>query len=336
MAIIETISLVKRFDIGKKKGVSGDTLDKAVRRSREYVTAVNDVSFSIEPGECVAFLGPNGAGKSTTIKMLSGILVPSSGEISVMGRSPHRHRKENSYHVGVVFGQRSQLIAELSPREGFRLLACMYGIPKLEYARVLGTLGELLEIEEFLDRPVRILSLGQRMRCEIAAALLHQPEILFLDEPTIGLDVVVKERVRAFIERINRERGITVILTTHDLSDIERLCKRTIIIDKGRKVFDGSMASLRERYSGERSIRAHIAYQPQIQAVLEALRGREGLSIRAIDGGLEVSYDAKVADTASVLRDILGASSPSDIVVAEEKVESLIRRIYLSGSDARG
>ena len=242
MPIIETRDLRKVFRAVKRTpGALG-----ALRTlfSREYVdrVAVEDVTMSLEPGELVGYIGPNGAGKSTTIKMLTGILVPTSGQVIVNGLVPYAERKKNARNIGVVFGQRSQLYWDLPLIESFELLRAIYAVPLERYRQNLREFTELLEMGDFLRTPVRQLSLGQRMRGDFAAAMLHDPRIVFLDEPTIGLDVVAKEAIRNFIIRVNAERGTTVILTTHDLADVERICPRIVLIDEGKIIYDVQIA----------------------------------------------------------------------------------------------
>src|SRR5579872_6818695 len=254
MPIIKTRRLRKVFRSPQRfPGVAG-----ALRGlfSREYVdkVAVEDVNLTMEAGELVGYIGPNGAGKSTTIKMLTGILVPTSGDIHVAGLVPHQKRKENARNIGVVFGQRSQLYWDLPLRESFELLRAIYDVPRARYRRNLDEFVEILEMEEFLDTPVRQLSLGQRMRGDFAAALLHDPRVIYLDEPTIGLDVLAKEAIREFVKRINEDRGTTIILTTHDLADVERLCKRIILIDDGTIIYDGGVEHIKEQYGTHRTL----------------------------------------------------------------------------------
>src|SRR6202171_4290543 len=241
MAIIATRELRKVFRAVKRHPGALGALRTLL--SREYVdrVAVEGVSMSLEAGELVGYIGPNGAGKSTTIKMLTGILVPTSGEVVVAGLGPYRERERHARNIGVVFGQRSQLYWDLPLIESFELLRAIYNVPRARYKANMAHFTELLEMGEFLNTPVRQLSLGQRMRGDFAAAMLHDPEILYLDEPTIGLDVVAKEAIREFIGSVNRDRGTTVILTTHDLADVERLSKRIILIDEGRVIFDGRL-----------------------------------------------------------------------------------------------
>ena len=259
MPIITVRHLHKDFQIFKHhRGLMGAFRNLFTREFRT-VNAVNDVSFSIERGELVGYLGPNGAGKSTTIKMLTGILVPTGGEVCVNGRVPWKERAAHARDIGVVFGQRTNLWWDLPVIESFDLLHYIYRVPDQRYYQNLLRFQDLLGLGEFLHTPVRSLSLGQRMRADLAAALLHDPKLVFLDEPTIGLDVVAKERIRQFIQSINRERGVTVILTTHDLGDVEKLCERVMMIDRGRLLFDGLLSTLRERFGGERELVVDLA-----------------------------------------------------------------------------
>jgi ABC-2 type transport system ATP-binding protein len=244
-AVIQTHHLRKTFRIARRRDGLLGSLRSLVNPITREVVAVRDISLSIARGEMVACLGPNGAGKSTTIKMLTGILVPSGGAAYVFGLNPHRQRRAVAQRIGVVFGQRTQLWWDLPLRDSFHLLRYIYRIPAHRYATNLSMFSELLELHEFLDTPVRQLSLGQRMRGDLAAALLHDPEVLYLDEPTIGLDVVAKHRVRSFLRELNRERGVTVLLTTHDMADVERLCSRLLIIDHGQLLFDGGQDEMR-------------------------------------------------------------------------------------------
>jgi ABC-2 type transport system ATP-binding protein len=245
--IICTYDLRKTFRVAKRRsGVLGG-LRSLVNPIVNEVVAVDRVNLSIGRGEMVACLGPNGAGKSTTIKMLTGILVPTGGSVQVFGMQPHRQRRTVAQRMGVVFGQRTQLWWDLPLRDSFDLLRYIYRIPPRRFASNLATFADLLDLGEFIDTPVRQLSLGQRMRGDLAAALLHDPEVLYLDEPTIGLDVVAKHRVRSFLRDLNQDRGVTVLLTTHDMSDVERLCSRLLIINHGRLLYDGSLEAMRGR-----------------------------------------------------------------------------------------
>src|SRR5881275_1150339 len=257
--VIHVERLEKTFRIAEERaGLFGAATSLVVRKYRQ-VRAVRDVSFTIDRGEMVGCLGPNGAGKSTTIKMLTGILVPSGGEVQVLGMVPHRRRKQLAQRIGVVFGQRTQLWWDLPLIDSLELLRYVYRVPAESYAHNIRRMRELLDLDPFLRTPVRQLSLGQRMRGDLAAALLHDPEILYLDEPTIGLDVVAKHRVRDFLMEINRREGATVLLTTHDMSDVEQLCSRVLIIDHGSLLYDGTLEGIRERLGTERTLVVDLA-----------------------------------------------------------------------------
>src|ERR1700682_4269273 len=273
MAIIATRELRKVFRAVKRHPGALGALRTLL--SREYVdrVAVEGVSMSLEAGELVGYIGPNGAGKSTTIKMLTGILVPTSGEVVVAGLGPYRERERHARNIGVVFGQRSQLYWDLPLIESFELLRAIYNVPRARYKANMAHFTELLEMGEFLNTPVRQLSLGQRMRGDFAAAMLHDPEILYLDEPTIGLDVVAKHRVRDFLREMNRQEGATVLLTTHDMSDVEQLCSRVLIIDHGTLLYDGTLDAIRDRLGTERTLVvdlvADVAGQIQVRGAAE-------------------------------------------------------------------
>lgn len=242
---IEVKNLRKNFKVKvKEKGLRG-SLKSIIKPKIENVKAVNDVSFEVEEGEIIAFIGPNGAGKSTTIKMLTGILYPDSGDIKVLGLNPVTQRKELAYKIGTVFGQKEQLWMHLTPYDNFKFFGAIYDISEEETEKKIQKLNELFELNKFINIPVRNLSLGQRIRCEIAAALIHEPKILFLDEPTIGLDPVVKDSIRKLIKKMNKEYKTTIFLTSHDVSDIEKLCKRVIIVNNGKIVLDDSMTNLK-------------------------------------------------------------------------------------------
>lgn len=333
MPIIECSNIGKGFVTTVRREGSFATLKSLIKPLKKEVTAVKDVSFSIGKGESVAYLGPNGAGKSTTIKMLTGILVPSSGEVRVNGLVPYKSRQKNSYNIGVVFGQRSQMLYDLPVQDSFELLRYMYDIPKVRYDENIKKYSEMLEIGSFMNRPVRTLSLGQRMRCEMLAALLHEPEILFLDEPTIGLDVVAKERIRSFIEGINKERGVTILLTTHDLSDIEQLCPRLIIIDKGTKVYDGKIGTIRDRYAIERQIKLTMPDKNIARDLAGILAQNELLNVSTEEKVIKITYDQRKSDTSELLRELLSKANPHDLSMADESIESIIRRIYQEGVD---
>jgi viologen exporter family transport system ATP-binding protein len=289
------------------------------RRERIVVDAVKDISFRVERGELLGYLGPNGAGKSTTIKMLTGILVPSGGRVTVAGLDPSRRRIELAKRIGAMFGQRIQLWWDLPLIDSFELLRHIYRVPADRYRASLDRFREVLDLDSFLHTPVRQLSLGQRIRGELTASMLHEPELLFLDEPTIGLDVVAKQRVRDFLVEINRERGVTVLLTTHDLGDIERLCKRLLVIDHGSLIWDGGIDELKERYGAERQLIVDLAEPaPPLEI--------EGASVEKVDGprqwlrfrGPAADLTARVAASARLV----------DLQIAEPDIEEIVRRIY--------
>jgi ABC-2 type transport system ATP-binding protein len=292
------------------------------RRFRRTIHAVDGIDFTVRSGELIGYLGPNGAGKSTTIKMLTGLLVPTSGELVVNGRVPWRERIAHVAGIGAVFGQRTTLWWDLPVIESLELLRHVYRVPGARFRENLEEFTELLELGPFLDNPVRTLSLGQRMRADIAAALLHDPAILFLDEPTIGLDVVAKERIRGFITHINRDRGTTVVLTTHDLSDVEKLCERVMIIDHGRLLFDGALNELRTRFGGRRELVVDLAEEYEDVSVPGAdVTGREGL--RAT-----YAFDRDEMSASELIHRVSGLYRIRDLEVREPDIETTVRRIY--------
>lgn len=313
--------------VDRREGVTGGLKDLVSPR-RRLLRAVDDVSFAIAPGEMVGYIGANGAGKSTTIKMLTGILTPSSGRVEVGGMVPWRQRQQYTRHIGVVFGQRTQLWWDLAVVESFRLLKKIYEVDDATYDRQMALFDELLDTGKLLSQPVRKLSLGQRMRCDLAAALLHRPRVLFLDEPTIGLDVVAKENIRGFLRDIQQRDGVTVILTTHDLGDIEQLCRRVIIIDQGRVHFDGELADLRRRVG------------QTVRLSVELREPADGADLAAATGDLPVSWDpgtglrhvalfnrAEVR-AAEVIRLVVNDRPVQDLHLAEQPIEEVVREIY--------
>ena len=318
--MIELRDVEKTFVVRERRG--------RLRRARREVKAVDGVSFEVGAGELVGYVGPNGAGKSTTVKMLTGVLVPSGGRISVAGLDPTRQRVRLARRIGVVFGQRVQLWWDLPLRDSFELLRHIYRVPAERYRANLDEFVELLELGPLLPTPVRQLSLGQRMRGELTAALLHDPELLFLDEPTIGLDIVAKARVREFLSRQNRERGLTVLLTTHDLGDIERLCRRLVVIDHGRVIYDGGLDALKERYGPERTLVVDLEEEapPLALAGARTVRvegARQWLAFRR-DETSAARLAAAVAERAPLV----------DLAVEEPDIEDVVRRIY--GDSPRG
>jgi len=322
--IIAVSELCKYFKVYRHHpGLTG-LLRNLVSRQYKLVRAVDGINFEITRGELIGYLGPNGAGKSTTIKMLTGLLVPSSGELWVNGQVPWRERKTYVASIGAVFGQRTTLWWDLPVVESLNLLQHIYDIPATRFHHNLIEFRELLGLDAFLDTPVRALSLGQRMRADLCAALLHNPSLLFLDEPTIGLDVVAKERIRQFIQHINRERGTTIILTTHDLAEVEKLCQRVMIIDQGKLLFDDTLDTLRDRFGGKRELVVDFAeayLRPTIEgAVMTAIEHEGQRAVYQFERG---------TITASVLIGKLSARYRiRDLSVREPELEATIRRIY--------
>jgi ABC-2 type transport system ATP-binding protein len=331
--IIQVVNLSKTFRTLKRKPGFAGAIRNLFSTDYEEIKAVNQVSFEIAPGELVGYIGPNGAGKSTTIKMLTGILHPTAGEVVVDGLVPQRERVRNSKKIGVIFGQRGQLMWDIPASDSFELMCKMYAIPRARYEANVQQFVELLELGEFLDRPVRQLSLGQRMRCELVATLLHDPKIVYLDEPTIGMDVVAKERIREFILHLGQERGTTVLLTTHDISDIERLCQRVIIIDKGRLIYDGTLAEIKRRYGRLRRVvfaLAEGARPDGLEASLKEIDSCLQVETRE-DGNVVASFDPQRVAASTVTRHIVNSYPVSDLVVEEANLEAIIREIYQQG-----
>ena len=323
--VIRCDKLTKTFQVAiHAPGMLGAFRSLVHRKTRE-VHAVDGVSLEIFPGEMVACLGPNGAGKSTTIKMLTGILVPSSGEAEVFGLSPHRQRKQVAQRIGVVFGQRTQLWWDLPLRDSFDLLRYIYRVPADRYAANLRLFRELLDLDEFLDTPVRQLSLGQRMRGDLAAALLHDPEVLYLDEPTIGLDVVAKHRVRTFLQELNRSRGVTVLLTTHDMTDVERLCSRLLIIDHGQLLYDGGLDQIRDRLGDESMLVVDLI---ETEAPLPELRAGRACQVHADGPRRWLRFSRSEVTAAELIAEIAARYPLRDVRIEEPEIEDIIRHVY--------
>ena len=310
----------------RREGVWGGIQNLFVR---EYLTvkAVDHITFDIDRGEMVGYIGPNGAGKSTTIKMLTGILVPSSGTIQVGGYVPWRDRTTYVKTIGVVFGQRTQLWWDIAVMESFRLLRKIYGVSQRDFDERMALFGDILGINKYLHTPVRKLSLGERMRCDLAAALLHNPPLLFLDEPTIGLDVVAKDHIRQFLRSVNQSFRTTVLLTTHDLDDIEALCKRIVIIDRGRLLYDGPLDLLKQKLLRTRQVK-FVLRDAAAGARLRAI-GTGGLAIDEVDElTFRIRFDRTKVSTGDLMREILGAVEVRDLVIEDEPIEEVVKRIY--------
>ena len=325
MPIIRTRALRKVFRTVKREPGAAGALRTLFSRAYEEKVAVSDVNIDIEAGELVGYIGPNGAGKSTTIKMLTGILVPTSGSVEVAGIVPYDHRAQNARNIGVVFGQRSQLYWDLPLIESFELLRAIYSIPDDRYERNMRTFMEILEMGPFIRTPVRQLSLGQRMRGDFAAALLHDPKIVYLDEPTIGLDVIAKGAIRDFVRHINDERQTTVILTTHDLADVERLCRRIVIIDNGTVIYDGGIEHIKEQYGTHRTLILTLT-APNPNPELD------GAEIVSNEHGLvQYRFDRRIVRADHLIRQATERYELRDVTLEEPDLESIIRRIYLEG-----
>lgn len=328
MAAIEVEGLGKSFEVAVRDPGIWGALRGVVRRRHRRVDALVDVGFEIEAGELVGYIGPNGAGKSTTVKVLAGILVPTSGRCQVLGRVPWIERKEHVAHIGAVFGQRTQLWWDLPVVESFELLRDIYRVSEGDYRRQRDELVELLSLAGLLDTPVRQLSLGQRMRCDLAASLLHAPDILFLDEPTIGLDAPSKLAVRDFVRTLNRERGVTVILTTHDMDDVEALCSRVMVLGQGRLLSDGSLTELRRRVGAERRLIVDLVDLPgEVEAI-------EGAELVAQDGHrLQFAFDPDRTTAASLIARVSAEHPVHDLFVEDAPIEEWIGRLYAQGHD---
>ena len=320
--IVDDIS--KTFKVAKRNSGLKSALKSFIKREYVMVEAVKNVSFKIDEGEIVGYIGPNGAGKSTTIKMLSGILLPTAGNIIVDGLNPFEDRKKYVSNIGVVFGQRSQLAWDIPAEDTFDLLKDIYKLDNEKYQNTKAELIKLLNIEEVIKKPVRSLSLGQRMRCEIAASLLHEPKILFLDEPTIGLDAASKKIVRDFILKINKERKVTVILTTHDMTDIETLAKRIILIGKGQILYDGSLNKLKSKYGSYKNITVNTKEKiskPRLQGIINS---------KKIEDGYNFVIDSNIITVSSFINYLSKKYSIDDIEIDNEHIDDVILKLYQS------
>ncbi len=322
MSQIVAEDLRKTFKVPKRKAGLLRALGSVIKRDHDTVEALRGVSFTICEGELVGYIGPNGAGKSTTVKIVSGILVPDSGRCQVLGRTPWHQRREHVRQIGVVFGQRTQLWWDVPVIDSYDLLRDIYRIPRPAYVSSRDELVAALSLESLLEVPVRQLSLGQKMRCELAASLLHRPPILFLDEPTIGLDAVSKIAVRRFIERINRERRTTVILTTHDMDDIEALCSRVMVIGRGVILFDGSLARLRETVVPERIVKVDFHERPvrldYPPAVLQSHNGSRA----------EYRFNPHLSSAAEMITAISRDNRVKDFIVEDPPIEEIVAGMY--------
>lgn len=331
--MIEVKHISKEFVSAKKyPGLKG-ALKGLVSKEKTHKVAVDDISFHIGKGEIVGYIGSNGAGKSTTIKMMTGILTPTKGTCLVNGIEPCKNRKKNAKNIGVVFGQRTQLWWDLPLSESFTILKEIYDVSDEDYAERMEFLNRVLELEDFFSQPVRNLSLGQRMRADLGAALLHNPSVLYLDEPTIGLDLVVKDNIRSAIREINEKYQTTVVLTTHDIEDIEELCSRILIIDNGKLIYDGSLTDLKERYGTTRKVTMEV--QNLVQA--EKLPLWEYLSVTKDDYAIEtdyasntitISFDKNKLQVSDVIGQMMQHTQVKDIKVQETELAEIVKAIY--------
>lgn len=320
--MIAVKGLSKSFQVAKRSTGLWQAAKALFYREHTTVHALNDISFNIEPGEIVGYIGPNGAGKSTTIKVMSGILVPDKGSCSIMGHTPWEDRVRYVKNIGVVFGQRSQLWWDVPVMDSFELLREIYKIPQPEYKKNADMLTEALDLNRFIHTPVRQLSLGERMRCEIAASLLHSPSLLFLDEPTIGLDAISKIAVRQFIQTINKEKGVTVILTTHDMNDIEALADRILLIGKGSILYDGSLNQLRSRFGTNKIVTADFREQPNPISIA----GAELVSWSAQRAILSV--DTQKVNISEVIAQLSAQVELIDVAIETQPIEEVIVQLY--------
>jgi ABC-2 type transport system ATP-binding protein len=321
MTAIKVENLCKTFNVKEKeKGLKG-SLKAIVKPKYKKVEAVRNISFEVEEGEIIAFIGPNGAGKSTTIKMLTGILYPDSGSVEVLGIDPSRERKKLAYDIGTVFGQKEQLWMHLTAYDNFKFFGAIYDISEKETEERIEELSELFNLEKFINTPVRNLSLGQRIRCEIVASLIHRPKVLFLDEPTIGLDPVVKESIRKLIKKMNKELKTTIFLTSHDISDIEKLCKRVVIINDGQIVMDDSMTNLKYHYMDKKVIEVKLRNSVNFKDV-------KGINVLKEKGNsYRIEIDTKETDLTSVLK-LINPENIEDINISNTPLEEIISAIY--------
>lgn len=322
MSFIKVDSITKTFKVAKRNSGLKAALKSFFKRDYQYVDAVKNISFEIQKGEIVGYIGPNGAGKSTTIKMLSGILLPTSGTIRVNKLDPIKDRKKYVAKIGVVFGQRSQLAWDIPAEDTFDLLRDIYGLNKDEYEKTKKYLVKLLKIEEIIKKPVRTLSLGERMRCEVASSLLHKPEILFLDEPTIGLDAISKKIVRDFIKKINKEDKVTVILTTHDMNDIASLAKRIILIGKGKILYDGDIKNLKNKYGSYKSIKINTKDK------IDNIKTKGIIEKTKQEDSYNFIIDSNILSISAFLNNLTKKYNINDIEIENESIDDIMLKMY--------
>ncbi|HEP1474894.1 TPA: ATP-binding cassette domain-containing protein [Streptococcus pyogenes] len=326
MVMIEVSHLQKNFSKTiKEPGLKG-ALKSFVHPQREIFEAVKDLSFEVPKGQILGFIGANGAGKSTTIKMLTGILKPTSGYCRINGKIPQDNRQDYVRDIGAVFGQRTQIWWDLALQETYVVLKEIYDVPEKAFRKRMDFLNEVLDLNEFIKDPVRTLSLGQRMRADIAASLLHNPKVLFLDEPTIGLDVSVKDNIRRAITQINQEEETTILLTTHDLSDIEQLCDRIIMIDKGQEIFDGTVIQLKQSFGKMKSLSFEL--KPGQEQVVSQFMGLPDITVERHELSLDIQYDSSRYQTADIIQKTIADFAVRDLKMTDVDIEDIVRRFY--------
>ncbi|VHB72877.1 ABC transporter ATP-binding protein [Streptococcus pyogenes] len=326
MVMIEVSHLQKNFSKTiKEPGLKG-ALKSFVHPQREIFEAVKDLSFEVPKGQILGFIGANGAGKSTTIKMLTGILKPTSGYCRINGKIPQDNRQDYVRDIGAVFGQRTQLWWDLALQETYVVLKEIYDVPEKAFRKRMDFLNEVLDLNEFIKDPVRTLSLGQRMRADIAASLLHNPKVLFLDEPTIGLDVSVKDNIRRAITQINQEEETTILLTTHDLSDIEQLCDRIIMIDKGQEIFDGTVTQLKQSFGKMKSLSFEL--RPGQEQMVSQFMGLPDITVERHELSLDIQYDSSRYQTADIIQKTMADFAVRDLKMTDVDIEDIVRRFY--------
>lgn len=324
--MLEVSHLQKNFSKTiKEPGLKG-ALKSFVHPQREIFEAVKDLSFEVPKGQILGFIGANGAGKSTTIKMLTGILKPTSGYCRINGKIPQDNRQDYVRDIGAVFGQRTQLWWDLALQETYVVLKEIYDVPEKAFRKRMDFLNEVLDLNEFIKDPVRTLSLGQRMRADIAASLLHNPKVLFLDEPTIGLDVSVKDNIRRAITQINQEEETTILLTTHDLSDIEQLCDRIIMIDKGQEIFDGTVTQLKQSFGKMKSLSFEL--KPGQEQVVSQFMGLPDITVERHELSLDIQYDSSRYQTADIIQKTMADFAVRDLKMTDVDIEDIVRRFY--------
>lgn len=331
--MIQVENLVREYKVYRKQPGLWGTAKSLFIKEVDIKRAVNDISFNIHDGEIVGYIGVNGAGKSTTIKMMTGILVPTSGTCIINGIVPYKERQRNSKQIGVVFGQRTQLWWDLPLIDSFLILKDIYNVSNAEYKERMQFLNDVLGLETFMNKPVRVLSLGQRMRADLGAALLHNPKILYLDEPTIGLDVFVKEKIRRFIKEINRKYKTTIILTTHDLNDIEELCNRIIVIDNGKKIYDGMIDDIKQLYGYKKYIQIFVK---DVNCVKDINLNRslnlseDYIHLWEEDNIINIEFDKNKTSISQILPHIMDKIQVIDMNIKEIEIKSVIKNIYLN------